>query len=75
METAIEDYIEQRKPKITKIVRKWTIVGFNHPDHRKSIIYKQNILHNTLIRALEEGIERGCNIFSIRGFQEAIKHD
>ena len=46
---------------------KWTIVGFNHPEELKSLIYKQEILEKTLLRSIEEGIRKGCNLFSIRG--------
>lgn len=53
----------------TKKKMKWVIVGFDHPYTRKSLVYKQNILENTLIKTLMHGIEQGCNIFSIRGFE------
>uniref|UniRef100_A0A6M3XDJ9 Uncharacterized protein n=1 Tax=viral metagenome TaxID=1070528 RepID=A0A6M3XDJ9_9ZZZZ len=53
---------------------KWIIVGFKHPDQKKSIIYKQNISSETLLKSIEEGIDLGCNIFSIRGFKEEEKY-
>ena len=46
---------------------KWTIVGFKHPEELKSLVYKQEILEKTLLRTIEEGIRKGCNLFSIRG--------
>ena len=53
---------------------KWTIVGFNHPEEGKSLVYKQNILQKTLIKTIEEGIEKGCNLFSIRGIDDNAKY-
>lgn len=47
--------------------KKWRIVGFNHPFEEKSLIYKQNLNDEQLIKAIEKGIEKGCNLFSIRG--------
>lgn len=52
---------------------KWIIVGFKHPSEKKSLIYKQNISSETLLKSIEEGIEKGCNVFSIRGFEEEGK--
>jgi len=49
---------------------KWRIVGFNHPEEEKSLIYKQNLKHDQLLNAITKGIEKGCNLFSIRGFKE-----
>lgn len=49
---------------------KWIIVGFNHPILNKSLIYKQNIKEETMIKAIKEGIEKGCNLFSIRGIPD-----
>ena len=49
----------------------WRIVGFNHPAEQKSLIYRQFITEEQLIKNLKLGIERGCNLFSIRGFKES----
>jgi len=49
---------------------KWRIVGFDHPRKEKSEIYKQNLTEEGLLKAIKEGIGRGCNLFSIRGFEE-----
>ncbi len=49
---------------------KWRIVGFNHPESDKSLIYKQNINDEQLLSAIQVGIAKGCNLFSIRGFKE-----
>ena len=49
---------------------KWRIVGFNHPEQEKSIIYKQGLSDERLLKAVRDGIEKGCNLFSIRGFKE-----
>jgi len=51
-------------------MKKWVIVGFNHPKERVSLVYKQNISDEQLLEAIRKGIERGCNVFSIRGFEE-----
>lgn len=48
---------------------KWRIVGFRHPRHEKSLIYKQNLTDQQLINAVKLGIKKGCNLFSIRGFE------
>lgn len=49
---------------------KWIIVGFKHPNKSKSIVYKQMITKDTLLKTIEKGIEDGCNLFSIRGVNE-----
>ena len=49
---------------------RWRIVGFNHPFQEKSLIYKQNLTDEQLIEAIKQGIAKGCNLFSIRGFKE-----
>lgn len=48
----------------------WRIVGFNHPENEKCVIYKQNLSDEKLIDAVKDGIAKGCNIFSIRGFEK-----
>jgi len=53
-------------------LRKWRIVGFKHPDKENSEIYRQNLTDEGLIKAVQEGMNRGCNLFSIRGFNDAI---
>ena len=52
------------------LILKWRIVGFNHPEQEKSLIYLQNLNDERLLKAVEIGIKRGCNVFSIRGFKE-----
>lgn len=49
---------------------KWRIVGFDHPRVEKSEIYRQNLSDEQLIEVIRKGIQRGCNLFSIRGFEE-----
>lgn len=49
---------------------KWRIVGFDHPSKEKSLIYLQNLSDERLIEAIRKGINRGCNLFSIRGFKD-----
>lgn len=49
---------------------KWRIVGFNHPSEEKSLVYRQNLSDEQLIETIKKGIEKGCNLFSIRGFEE-----
>lgn len=47
--------------------RTWVIVGFVHPNESQSLIYKKCKRTETLLRYVEEGINKGCNLFSIRG--------
>jgi len=54
---------------VTKEMR-WRIVGFKHPQNEKSLVYKQNLTDAQLISAIEQGIQKGCNLFSIRGFEQ-----
>ena len=49
---------------------KWRIVGFKHPEKEHSLIYKQNLSDEGLEKAIKEGIKKGCNLFSIRGFEK-----
>lgn len=51
-------------------IKKWRIVGFNHPTHEKSLVYKQGLTDEGLIRAIKAGIDKGANLFSIRGFED-----
>jgi len=51
-------------------MKRWTIVAFNHPEVSRSVLYKQDIDEVQLHRALDEAIEKGANIFSIRGFEK-----
>jgi len=51
-------------------MKKWIIVGFKHPDIKNTLIYKQDISTQELIRQILKGIEKGCNLFSIRGFEK-----
>lgn len=57
-----------RGDRMTK--KEWIIIGFDHPTSYRSLIYKQRIRRTeTLLAALEEGINAGCNLFSIRGVE------
>lgn len=49
---------------------KWRVVGFNHPLQEKSVVYRQGLNEAQLIETIKKGIENGCNLFSIRGFEE-----
>ena len=49
---------------------KWRIVGFYHPKQEKSVVYRQGLNEAQLIETIKKGIENGCNLFSIRGFEE-----
>jgi len=49
---------------------RWRIVGFKHPESENSLIYKQKLTNEKLIETIKEGIAKGCNLFSIRGFDE-----
>jgi len=48
---------------------KWRIVGFNHPEKEKSLVSRQNLTDAELIATIKWGIDKGCNLFSIRGFK------
>lgn len=61
---SFSNYMSQAK---FKTERKWIIVGFSHPNESQSIIYKKCKQTKTLLRYIEEGIAKGCNLFSIRG--------
>ena len=52
------------------MAKRWRIVGFQHPDKEKSLLYKQNLTEQGLLNAIKKGIKEGCNLFSIRGFDE-----
>lgn len=52
---------------------KWKIVGFNHPENPRSLIYCENITTATLHKKIDLGISKGCNLFSIRGFSDGDK--
>lgn len=52
---------------------KWRIVGFEHPEKEKSLLYLQNLNDEQLLKAISSGIKRGCNLFSIRGFKGVEK--
>lgn len=46
----------------------WRIVAFKHPDQEKSLLYLQDVSAEYMIKKLEEAIEKGANLVSIRGF-------
>lgn len=62
---SFSDYIARAE---VKTYRKWVIVGFSHPQEGRSLLYKSCKRVETLLRYVQEGIEKGCNLFSIRGF-------
>lgn len=49
---------------------RWRIVGFKHPQDEISRLYKSCASDKDLIITLEIGIQKGRNLFSIRGFDE-----
>ena len=49
---------------------KWRIVGFKHPARENTVLYLQGLNDEQLIKAIRKGIKGGCNLFSIRGFEE-----
>ena len=61
---SFSEYVAQAQ---FKIERTWIIVGFKHPDETQSLVYKKCKLPETLLRYIQEGIDKGCNLFSIRG--------
>jgi hypothetical protein len=62
------------KPPEIKV--KWALVAFNHPLQSKSVLYRQDLTVTSLIRALENAIENGANLVSIRGYYvDASKRD
>lgn len=50
---------------------KWRIVGFDHPNKEKSLLYKQGLTDDGLHKAVKDGIEKGCNLFILYGLKEA----
>ncbi len=48
----------------------WTIVAFDHPDTSKSVLYRQGLDVEKLLRAVEVAQLKGANLMSIRGFEE-----
>lgn len=50
---------------------KWTIVAFDHPEHSKSVLYRQGMTDKGLLKAIETAISKGANLMSIRGFNDA----
>ena len=51
-------------------IMKWRIVGFDHPKEERSLVYRQGLTTERLIEVIKKGISEGCNLFSIRGFEE-----
>jgi len=51
---------------------KYILTGFKYKNMKKQkLIYKENISSSDiLLKSIYEGIEKGCNVFSIRGFEE-----
>lgn len=45
----------------------WSIVAFEHPRSAKSVLYRQNLTFESLVKALRESQQRGANLVSIRG--------
>jgi hypothetical protein len=64
---SLSDYVAKAE---YRTERKWIIVGFQHPNESQSLIYKKCKLAETLLRYVQEGIDKGCNLFSIRGIDE-----
>ena len=50
--------------------KKWIIVAFDHPGGVKSIIYRQGIDPDALLKAVRDAMAAGANLMSIRGFDE-----
>jgi len=46
---------------------KWRIVSFNHPASTKSLLYRQDLSDEELLKAIKDSIDRGCNLMKIRG--------
>jgi len=51
------------------VVKRWVIIGFKHPTHKHSIIYKSGLTTEQLLKVLQTYASE-CNLFSIRGFEE-----
>lgn len=49
---------------------KWTIVAFRHPDQSHTLLYRQNLSPEKLLEAVEQAIEKGANLMSLRGFED-----
>lgn len=50
--------------------KKWTIVAFDHPTRAKSVVYVQGLSEKGLLKYVARAMELGCNLMSIRGFDE-----
>jgi len=51
-------------------LKEWVIVGFKHPFEKKSFVYKYCKNDRELKNVIDKGIKKGCNLFSIRGFEK-----
>ena len=49
--------------------RSWTVVAFAHPGKSRSVLYRQGLCDYELLAAICDGIAKGANLFSIRGFE------
>ena len=54
------------KPPEIKV--RWALVAFNHPLQSKSVVYRQGLTKKSLIVVLEQAIDQGANLVSIRGY-------
>lgn len=50
--------------------KKWTIVAFNHPSRGRSVLYRQNLDVDGLLRAVDDATQNGANLMSIRGVED-----
>ena len=51
-------------------MKKWTIVAFDHPNKSRSVLYRQNMNVEKLLKMVAEAIVEGANLMSIRGIEE-----
>lgn len=48
----------------------WAIVAFKHPEQGKSLLYRQKLTFEGLLRAIEKAHDLGANLMSIRWYIE-----
>jgi len=46
--------------------KKWIIVAFDHPRGSKSVLYRQGLDPDALLRAVRDAMAAGANLMSIR---------
>lgn len=56
-----------------KVMKSARIIGFNHPKTQHNTLYREVFSEEDLLKAVSDGLQRGCNLFSIRIFYEKFE--